>query len=341
MKALIVKQLNARPEYAEMPEPLVSKGEVLVHLRAAALNHRDLFITQGQYAGIKMPVILGSDGAGECLPADLPAEAFLPAKPRQAGAKAAKRIVLYPALEWGDNPKFQGKAFRVLGMPENGTFAEQISIPRANVFPMPDHLSWEQAAALPLAGLTAWRTLFTRCQLKKGERVLITGIGGGVALTAMQLALAAGAEVFVNSGSDEKIERAVKLGAKGGANYRQAGWEKQLKQEAGGFDVIIDSAAGDGFALLPGLCNPGARIGLYGGTLGKVNGLSMQPVFWKQISILGSTMGSPREFRAMLAFVQKHEIVPVVDSVFSLSEGAKAFEQMAGGEQFGKIVVRV
>jgi len=256
-------------------------------------------------------------------------------------ARAGKKVIIYPALDWGDNPNFQSKSFRVLGMPENGTFAEQICIPKANIFPMPEHLSWEQAAALPLAGLTAWRTLFSRCQLKKGERVLITGIGGGVALTALQLAVAAGTEVFVTSGSTEKIERAVKLGAKGGANYRDEGWGKQLKQESGGFYVIIDSAGGDGFGLFPSLCNPGARVGFYGGTLGKVNGLSLQPLFWKQISLLGSTMGSPREFRAMLTFVQKHEIVPVVDSVFALSEGAKAFEKMSKGEQFGKIVMKV
>lgn len=328
MKALIIKKLNENPELVEVPAPKPSKNEAVIRTRAAALNHRDLFILQGQYADIQMPVILGSDGAGEL---ETPV----------AKARADKKVIIYPALDWGDNSNFQSKSFRVLGMPENGTFAEQICIPRANIFPMPEHLSWEQAAALPLAGLTAWRTLFNRCQLKKGERVLITGIGGGVALTALQLAVAAGAEVFVTSGSAEKIERAVALGAKGGANYRNEGWGKQLKQEAGGFDVIIDSAGGDGFALFPSLCNPGARVGFYGGTLGKVNGLSLQPLFWKQISLLGSTMGSPREFRAMLTFVQKHEIVPVVDSVFALSEGAKAFEKMGKGEQFGKIVMKV
>ncbi len=303
-----------------MPVPQPKKNEVVVDIRAAALNHRDLFITQGLYAGIKTPCILGSDGAGEW---------------------RGKRVVLYPALDWGDNPNFQGKSFRVLGMPEDGTFAEQIAIPRKNIFPMPEHLDWPQAAALPLAGLTAWRTLFSRCKLKKGERVLITGIGGGVALMALQLAVAAGAEVFVSSGSDDKIARAQQLGAKGGANYREEGWDKRLKQESGGFDVVVDSAGGDGFALFPGLCNPGARIGFYGGTLGKVNGLSLQPIFWKQISLLGSTMGSPREFRSMLAFVQQHEIVPVVDSVFSLSEGVRAFERMELGGQFGKVVLGI
>ena len=318
MKALILKALHQPLAYEETPDPAPGTDEAVVLLRAAALNRRDLFITQGLYPRIKFPSIFGSDGAGEW---------------------RGKRVILYPALEWGDNPNYQGKNFRVLGMPDDGTFAEQIRIPQANIFPMPEHLSWEQAAAIPLAGLTAWRTLFSRCQLQKGEKVLISGIGGGVALTTLQLAVAAGATVFVTSSSAEKIEKAKLMGAKDGINYRDAGWDKRLKQEEGGFDVIIDSAAGDGFAAFPGLCNPGARIGVYGGSLGKINGLSMQPVFWKQISILGSTMGSLREFEDMLTFVDKHKIVPVVDSVFPISEGNQAFEKMEKGEQFGKIVL--
>lgn len=320
MKALVLNSLHQGLDYQEIVQPQAARGEQIVALRAAALNHRDVFMTEGLYSGIQFPAILGSDGAGEW---------------------AGRRVVIYPALEWGGNPNFQGKNFRVLGMPDDGTFAEQIRIPRKNIFHMPEHLNWEQAAALPLAGLTAWRALFSRCKLKKGEKVLISGIGGGVALTALQFALAARADVFVTSSSAEKIENAAKMGAKGGANYREAGWDKRLRQEIGGFDVILDSAAGDGFAAFPALCNPGGRIGIYGGSLGKVNGLSMQPVFWKQISMLGSTMGSPREFKAMLNFVGKNEIAPVVDSVFPLSEGNKAFEKMAKGEQFGKIVLKI
>lgn len=320
LKALVLNVLHQPLSFQEISAPAPAGDQVVVELRAAALNRRDFFITQGLYSNIKFPSILGSDGAGTW---------------------RKRRVVLYPALEWGSNPDFQGKNFRVLGMPDAGTFAEQISIPRANIFPMPVHLEWEQAAALPLAGLTAWRTAFSRCQLKKGEKVLISGIGGGVAITTLQLAVAAGAEVFVTSSSAEKIEKAMQLGAKGGANYREENWDKRLKQDVGGFDVIIDSAAGDGFALFPALCNPGARIGVYGGSLGKVNGLSIQPVFWKQISILGSTMGSPREFKAMLAFVGKHKIVPVVDSIFPLSEGNTAFEKMGKGEQFGKIALSI
>jgi NADPH:quinone reductase-like Zn-dependent oxidoreductase len=320
VKALIFKALDTPLAYEDMPDPMPSEGEVLVRLRAAALNHRDLFITQGLYAGIRFPCVLGSDGAGEA---------------------EGQKVLAYPALEWGDKPAHQGRAFRVLGMPDAGTFAEKIALPRSSIFPMPAHLDWAQAAALPLAGLTAWRTLFSRCQLQKGEKVLITGIGGGVALMALQFAVAAGAEAYVTSGSAEKLERARQMGAQGGANYRETDWDKTLKQQAGGFDVIVDSAAGDAFSALVGLANPGARIGIYGGTLGKVGGLSPQLVFWKQISILGSTMGSPEEFAQMLDFVAKHRIAPVVDAVYDLSDGNAALEKMRQGAQFGKIVLQM
>lgn len=320
MNVLELQQIGQLPVIATRPMPEEIVGTAVVRLHAAALNHRDYWIVQGQYAQIRLPAILGSDGAGEW---------------------QGQPVVIYPALDWGNHPAMPGPAFRVLGMPEDGTFAEYIRVPRANLFPKPEHLTWEQAAALPLAGLTAYRVLFSRCQLQAGERVLITGIGGGVALMACQLALAAGAQVFVTSGSEEKIRRAVQLGAKGGANYRTADWHKQLREQAGGFDVVIDSAGGDAFALLPTLCNTGARIGIYGGGSGKINGLSPQVIFWKQISIHGSSMGSPQEFERMLHFVQQHRIVPIVDAVFSLAEGNAALQRLAAGEQFGKIVLAI
>lgn len=320
MKALTINGLKESFSVAEIADPVLEKGKAVVRLKAAALNHRDLFIVQGQYAAIQFPAILGSDGAGEW---------------------NGKRVLVYPALDWGDRTDVQGKGFRVLGMPDQGAFAEQISVPEENVFPMPGHLDWAQGAALPLAGLTAWRTLFSRCELKKGEKVLISGIGGGVAIMAMQFALAAGAEVYATTGHPEKAEKALKMGAQRVENYKEPDWDKRLKQAAGGFDVIIDSAGGDGFALFPALCNPGARIGFYGGSLGKVNGLSLQPLFWKQISLLGSTMGSPLEFKTMLDFVEQHKIVPVVDSVFPLANAQRAFERMEAASQFGKIVVDI
>lgn len=319
MQALVLTDIGRPLAWqTDYPEPEPGPGEVVVSIRAAALNSRDVWISKGQYAKIRLPCILGSDGAGT-----------LDGRP----------VLINPALNWGHTTRFQGPDFEILGMPRNGTFAERVAVPRRQVYDMPAHLSFEQAAALPLAGLTAWRTLATRCRLRQGERVLITGIGGGVALMAMQFALAVGAEVWTTSGSPEKMERARALGATGCANYKDPEWARQLKSDAGGFDVVIDSGGGPGFAELPGICNPGARIGVYGGTAGKINGLSPQIIFWKQLSILGSTMGHRREFQTMLGFVTRHRIVPVVDSVRPMPEAQDAFDRMAAGEQFGKLVV--
>ncbi|NUO02573.1 MAG: zinc-binding dehydrogenase [Saprospiraceae bacterium] len=317
MKALVLTQKDAPLHYGDVPMPEAAEGEVLVQLHAAALNRRDWWITQGQYPGIVYPIILGSDGAG---------------------VADGREVIINPAFNWGDHPAFPSKSFQILGLPHPGTFAEWVSVPARQLYDKPAHLSMEQAAALPLAGLTAYRAVFTKGQLRAGDRVLVTGAGGGVALLAFQLAVAAGAQVWVTSGSDANIERTREMGGQGGANYREAEWSKQLQQQAGGFDLIIDSAAGDGFALLPKICNPGARIVTYGGTLGAVSGLSLQPVFWKQLSILGTTMGNDQEFSEMVQFVTQHRIVPVVDSVFPLSAGQAAFERIGKGGQFGKVV---
>ena len=317
MHALLLRRTGALPEYTEHPAPVPDRGESLIRIKAAALNHRDLFICRGLYAGIKLPCVLGSDGAGVC---------------------EGREVVIYPARAWGRAKTHQGPEFRVLGMPDQGTFAEWIAAPKSALYPKPAHLNMTEAAALPLAGLTAWRALMTQGQLRPGQKTLITGIGGGVALTAMQLAIAAGAEVWVTSGDDAKIVRAQHMGASGGANYRNDDWAKQLKK-AGAFDLIIDSAGGDDFAALPALAAPGGRIVTYGGTIGKINGLSPQIIFWKQLSIVGSTMGSPTDFKKMLEFVERHRIKPVVEAIIPMSEGASAFNLLQSGTQFGKIVL--
>ena len=207
---------------------------------------------------------------------------------------------------------------------------------------MPAHLSFEQGAALPLAGLTAYRAAFTRAQVQPGERVLVTGVGGGVALTAAQFCTARGAEVWVTSGSDEKLARAQELGAKGGVSYRAENWSKTLLQQAGGpFDVIIDSAAGAAFNYLLDLVALGGRIVFYGGTLGNITDLPPAKIFWKQLSILGSSMGSPQDFANMLALVTEKKLVPVVDEVLPLAEGEAALRRLEAGAQFGKIVLKI
>ena len=301
--------------------PVPEEGEELVALKAAALNHRDVWIQKGLYAGIKYPIILGSDGCGI----------------RSDG----RRVVINPSLSWGENPKVQGKGYHILGLPANGTFAEYVKVPSANLFDMPAHLDFAEGAAFPLAGLTAYRALFTKGEAAAGQRVLITGVGGGVALMAMQFALAAGCEVWVSSGSDEKIERAIGMGAKGAVNYKTADWAKKLQEMSGGFDVIIDSAVGDGFADLVNYCTlPAGRVVFYGATsLGNIQGIKPAIVFWKQISIIGSTMGNPKEFAEMLIFVEKHKIRPVVDEVFALGDANAAMRKMDEGKQFGKLVL--
>ncbi|MDO7849481.1 zinc-binding dehydrogenase [Hymenobacter sp. M29] len=334
MHALQLDAINQPAAVREIPTPTPEPGEILVRLHAAALNHRDVWIQKGQYGGIKLPCTLGADGAGEVAAHGAGVSANAPA----AGA----RVLIYPGLRWGHNPKSQAKDFVVLGMPDPGTFAEYITLPAEYIRPLPAHLSFEQGAALPLGGLTAYRAAFARAQVQAGERVLVTGIGGGVALLAAQFCAARGAEVWVTSSSEEKIARARELGAKGGINYNTENWVKTLIQQAGGpFDVIIDSAAGAAFNALLDAAAPGGRIVFYGGTLGNIPDMPPAKIFWKQLSILGSTMGSPQDFDDMLALVSEKQIVPVVDEVFPLAKGEAALRRMDAGAQFGKIVLKI
>lgn len=321
MKALVLRQRDVYPELEDFPRPEAREGEQLVHIAAAALNHRDLWIVKGQYAGIRYPVILGSDGAGRL--------------------DDGREVIINPGMGWGTDERVQSRDFQILGLPANGTLAECVCVPEEQIYDKPAHLSMQEAAALPLAGLTAYRVLFSRCNLQPGEKVLISGVGGGVALLAFQMAKAAGAEVYVTSGSDEKLERAMQMGACGGANYRKENWTSRLKEQAGRFEVIIDSAGGAGLAALVHLAAPAGRIGIYGGTCGPITGLSPQVVFWRQLDILGSTMGSDKDFQNMLNFVNLHQLRPVVDRVFPLEQGADAFAYMDAGKQFGKTVVEV
>lgn len=328
MNAAVITEVKRPVVFQPVPDPVAAPGRAVVRLKAAALNHRDLWIQLGLYAGIKLPVIPGSDGAGVVESVGDPADQ----------AWVGREVIINPSLDWGHDPRAQGPQFRILGLPDSGTFGEMISIPAANLAPKPAHLSWQQAAALPLAGMTAWRALFTRAQLTGGERVLVTGVGGGAALFALQFAAAAGAEAWVTSSSPEKITRAQTLGAAGGVNYRDADWPVQLQKKAGGlFDVIIDSAGGEGFGKLIELTRPGGRIAFFGATTGNPPGLDLRKSFFRQITILGTTMGSPADFHGMQQFVERHRLTPVVDKVFPLAETETAFRHMEAAAQFGKI----
>lgn len=331
MKAIYLEAIGKPFEVIEKEIPVAGPGEAVVQVKAAALNHRDVWIQYGRYFTKEYPAILGSDGAG------------IVTETGEGVDKSwiGKEVILDPSTDWGDNPRAHGKDFKVLGMPQDGAFAEYVKVNATNLHEKPAHLSFEEAAALPLAGVTAYRAMFTKCGLQKGEKVLVTGAGGGVALFAMQFAVAAGAEVWVTSGSEEKIEKAKALGATGGVNYKQENWGNELKTQAGGFDVIIDSAAGEGFVQLIKLANPGGRLGIYGGTTGKIGQINPAEIFWKQLAIHGSTMGSAADFAAMVAFVKENKVKPVVDIVFPLEETEQAMRYMEAGKQFGKIVVKV
>jgi len=302
-----------------------------VQIKAAALNRRDYWITIGKYAGIKYPTILGSDGAGIVTEVGSDTDKHW----------LNKEIIINPSNNWGPNPEFQGKDFTILGLPQDGTFAEYVKIKTEYLHPKPAHLTWEQAAALPLAGLTAYRALFTKGKLQKGQKVLVTGVGGGTGTTALQFAHAAGCQVFVTSGSGEKIERAKQLGAAAGVNYKAQDWAEQLQLLSGGFDVIIDSALGDGFAKLPDLCRPGGRMVVFGGTAGNFPPLNGRKIFWRQLQIIGTMMGDEDDFDAMVAFVNEHKIIPAVDEIYPLSNAAEAIAKMEKSTQFGKIVITV
>lgn len=330
MRAVQLTAINTL-SIVDLPSPVPVAGEARVRLRAAALNHRDVWIKLGQYAGLKYPSRPGSDGAGVVESVGAGVESTW----------VGSEVLINPSFSWGGCQQAQSEEFTILGLPRDGTLAEVITVPIVQLAPKPIHLTWTEAAALPLAGLTAYRALFTRAQLKPGEKVLISGIGGGVALFALQFAVAHGAQVYVTSGSDEKIARAIELGATGGFNYTHPGWAKTAAHGHAEhlFDVIVDSAGGDGFESLIDLARPGGRVVFFGATRGNPPEMPMRKVFWRQLSLLGTTMGSPEDWKAMIAFIDKSRITPVVSDVFPLDRAAEAFELMERGGQFGKIVI--
>ncbi|MDN4592688.1 zinc-binding dehydrogenase [Polycladomyces subterraneus] len=334
MKAIVLREFGGPEQlrYEEVPDPTPGRGEVVVRLKAAALNRRDYFITINQYPGIRIPAIPGSDGAGIVVAVGEGVDSIA----------VGSEVVINPTLNWGDNPRVQGPDFQILGVPTDGTYAQLVKVPAENVFPKPEYLSWEEAAALPLAALTAYRALITRGRLQPGETVFIPGIGGGVATFLLQIAVATGARVFVSSRSDEKIERALQLGAAGGVNVNSEKWVKELQDRMEGqADLCVDSVGGDTFTQLIRIAKPGGRIVTFGATRGPVPNLVMPLIFLKQLDILGSTMGNAEEFEQMLSFFKKHEIRPVIDRSFPLEQASEALKRMQAGDQFGKILLEI
>ncbi len=320
---------GARLDEIVLPAP--ASREVRVRLVAAALNHRDLWICKGRSAD-EPPVVLGSDGAGTV-------EAVGSAvRDLDLGAQ----VVVNPSLGWQRESAAPPDGFEILGCPAHGTLAESVVVPRTNVEPKPAHLTWQEAAALPLSGLTAYRALFTRAKVKAGDAVVVPGVGGGTALQAALFAKAAGARVVVTSTGAAKRDKARALGFD--LVLGTVGdWAREVREFTGGAgaDAVIESVGVATWANALACLARGGRIVVYGSTSGDVVETDLVPLFLNWRSILGTSMGSRTEFRAMLAFTHRHGLRPVVDRVFALDDGVAALEYLASGRQFGKVVLRV
>lgn len=309
MKALVLREHSFQIE--DLSTPTCDVGYTKLSVLACALNHRDQYICEGKYSNIRYPVVLGSDVCGVTDDGD--------------------RVIVDPSFEWGDDARAQSKNFHMLGMPTQGGLAEELCVPTDHLYPAPQHLTDEEAAALPLGGTTAYRALFTRGQLQAGHTVLVTGIGGGVASLAMMFALAAGARVLVSSRSEEKLAMAAEYGAE----------VLDLQRDKGSVDLIVDSIGGDMLSGYFDVVRPGGTVVLYGASAGVGTNVNLHRLFWKQLNVLGSTMGTQRDFVSMLEFVHRHEIHPIIDSLYAFTNYASAFERIRQYEQFGKIVIRI
>jgi len=316
-----------------VPDPVPGEGEILVKVNRAAFNRRDVFITQGLYPGIELPRTLGSDAAG----------VVAALGPGVGAPEVGSAVVIDPMIGWGPDPALWDKRGTVLGMPLDGTFAEYVLVPAINVHRKPDHLSDDEAAALPLGGLTAYRALITRGRITPDDVVLITGVGGGVQTFALLFAVAIGAKTIVTSSSDEKLARAQAMGAGVAINYKTSeSWSKEVRAAAGGGgpSLIIDSAGGDTFAQCLDIARPGGRVVTYGGTTPKAD-VRLFSIFWKHLDVLGTSMGSPQDFAGMLGLVSERKLRPAVDEVVPMDEVVRAAERMSASAQFGKIVLAI
>ena len=306
--------------YEQVADPSPGPGEVLVELRAAGLNRRDLLVRDGVYP-FPLPLVPGSDGAG-------------------VRRDTGEEVVVFPGLGWGDREDAPAAGFGILGGPSDGTYAELVALPEENLFAKPRALSWEEAAAFPLAAVTAYRALFARGGLQPGETVLVLGAGSGVSTFAVQLAAQAGARVLVTSSSDEKIARAKELGAEAGVNYATTPDWPQAVEQLGPVDLVLDSVGSTWQQSLDSV-RVGGRVVVFGGTGGTEVTLQVRPFYFRQQSLHGTQLGSPRDFVALLRLVEEATWRPVLDSVRPLAEAGAALDRLASGAHFGKLVLRV
>lgn len=327
-------------EYGDLPDPSPGPGQVRVRIRAAAYNHLDIFVRKGiPGIPVTLPHVMGSDGAGVV-------DAVGPGVTR---VSPGDEVVLNPGISCG-SCEFCLKGehsmcvdFHLLGEHVAGTFAELVVAPEINACPKPASLTWEEAAAFPLTFLTAWRMLVTKARARPGESLLIVGIGGGVAVAALQIARLMGLDVWVTSGSADKLSRAKALGAGTGIDHSAADFSREVRKLTGkrGVDMVLDSVGKATWKQSIASLAKGGRLLTCGATTGPDPQEDIARIFWNQLSIHGSTMGTHGEFAEMLRMFRDGRLRPVVDAVFPLSQAREAACKLEEKRQFGKIVLRL
>lgn len=332
MKAIIhegeqgINGLQYKQNYREQQDKHIGKGQVKIKLKAAGLNHRDLFLMAAR-SQQDAPVILGSDGAG----------IIEEVGEGVTNLSKGTEVIINPCLGW-DKTAEVPTVPEILGHPTEGTFAEYVIIPEQNARPKPTYLTWEEAGVLPLSALTAYRALFTRGNLQEGQHVLIPGIGGGVATFAALMASAIGAKVTVTSRSEAKRKQALELPITRVIDSKSH-WHDELQNEP--VDLILDSIGTATFNQYFDVIKPNGKIVMFGASSGDDITIPARAIFFPQIQLIGTSMGSHEEFIAMLQFIEKHKIHPIIDSVYSLVDTPLAFQRMERGEQLGNIVLKI
>lgn len=309
--------------YREMEEIQPKAGEVIVKLKSAGLNHRDFFVLN-RHKPTDPPLIIGSDGAGiiDAVGAGV------------VNVQVGDEVMINPSLGWREKSDAPPQGFEILGHPFHGTFAEQVVVPFENVVKKPQYLSWEEAGVFSLAALTAYRVLFTRGKIQPGMKVLIPGIGSGVATFLLQFAKAAGATVFVTSRSEEKCKKAIEFGADKAIDSN-GDWSQALEGEK--MDLVIECVGAATFNKSLEQLRPGGTIVTFGASAGDDVQINLRSFFYGQLNLLGSSLGSGEEYAEMLKFIEKYQIKPVLDHMYPLDQYVQAFERMDKAEQLGKI----